>query len=86
MKELNGKPLIEYPCNWAYRVIGKDERKAYLAIEEVIQNQEYSVSPSNTSSKGNYISLHIEMEVHSEENRDSIFRTLKAHEDIIMVL
>lgn len=86
MKEIQGKPIIEYPCQWGYKVISKDHEKALQAIEQTIQTLTYEVTVSNTSKTGKYVSVHVELEVHSEEIRDSIFHGLKSHEDIIMVI
>jgi putative lipoic acid-binding regulatory protein len=56
------------------------------AIEEVLQDNRYTLEKSNTSSKGAYISVKIELVVETEDIRNSIFNDLKQHDHIKMVL
>lgn len=86
IEDLEGKPGIEYPVNWVYKVIGIDFETVKQAIAEVITDKEYSVDNSNISSKGAYVSVKIELVVENEDIRDSIFNELKQHQNIKMVL
>lgn len=80
------KLKLEYPCPWEYKVIGTDEVSLRQAVTEVIGLREHTVSLSNTSSRGKYRSLRIELIVISEQQRTGIYHALKAHPNVIMVL
>jgi len=80
------KPIINYPCDWQYKVIGTDLDELIKAIEIVADGMEYKISSSNVSSKGNYFSINLKVFVTSEVIRDIIFEKLKANEFVKMVL
>jgi putative lipoic acid-binding regulatory protein len=86
INELDEKLELEYPCNWCYKVVGEEREKLETAIREVVLEREHSVSHSNTSRSGKYISLNLELLVHNEEDRQFIYEALKAHQNIRMVL
>lgn len=80
------KPEIEYPCRWSYRVIGSDESSIRAAAAEVMGQEEYGLRLSRSSSGGRYISLALEAEVATEEQRLSVYDRLCAHPAVVMVL
>jgi len=80
------KPIINYPCDWQYKVIGTDLDELIKAIEIVADGMEYKISSSNVSSKGNYFSVNLKVFVTSEVIRDIIFEKLEANEFVKMVL
>ena len=82
----NKKPQIEYPCKWPYKIIGKSVEEMINAVEEVVVDLEYDLTPSNISRKGKYFSLNISVVVPSEIVRDLIFQKLSAHPAINFVI
>jgi putative lipoic acid-binding regulatory protein len=80
------KPIIEYPCDWSYRIIGTDEQLLRKAALDCLGNIDYSISVSNYSSSGKYISLNIETVVSSESARNRIHASLGRHSCVKMVL
>ncbi len=80
------KPQIEYPCQWAYKVIGSDVNKILLAIETAAMGLSYDVSPSNVSSNGKYFSLNLKLEVPNETVRNLIYEKLGNSPDVKFVL
>ena len=80
------KPQIEYPCEWAYKVIGSDVNKILLAIDTAAMGLVYDVSPSNVSSNGKYFSLNFKLEVPNETVRNLIYEKLEKSPDIKFVL
>jgi putative lipoic acid-binding regulatory protein len=80
------RPEIEYPCEWSYKVIGKDVDKILEAIEDASSGLKYDVTPSNISRNGNYFSLNFKIEVPSEFVRDLIYQKLGKNSHIKMVL
>jgi len=84
--ESSRKPILEYPCRWAYKVIGSDKKEMEKAIGKIVQGCECTVTPSNTSKTGKYHCLNLEMLVDDEGHRTGIYDKLRGHPAIKMVL
>ncbi|PAF53072.1 DUF493 domain-containing protein [Helicobacter sp. 13S00482-2] len=82
---LEGKPEINYPCEWEYRIIGEDIAKIQEAVFEIAPRK-YDLQEKNKSSKGRFVSLHLKILVNNEEERNHIFCALKNHKEIKMVI
>lgn len=82
----NKKPQIDYPCKWPYKIIGESVEEMIAAVEEVLINLDYDLTPSNISRKGKYFSLNIIVDVPSEIMRDLIFQKLSKHPAIKFVI
>ena len=80
------KPIIEYPCEWSFRIIGTDKEHLKKAAAMSLGTADYRVSMSNKSSRGTYISLNIETVVPNEEARNQIHALLANHPSVKMVL
>lgn len=79
-------PHIQYPCPWTYTLIGLDEEDMLLHIGSVLKGRPHKVQYSKRSAQGKYHSLHVELQVESEEDRNHIFNELKKHPGIRMIL
>jgi putative lipoic acid-binding regulatory protein len=87
MIDLNDQKLeLNYPVKWGYRVIGKDEGEIILAIEQICESREYKYNRANQSSKGKFLSFHLEVLVHNDDDRTELFQSLQSHEKINYVL
>ena len=84
--EPDRKPVIEYPCNWDYRVIGEDEHKLRIAVAGIAGNVPYMLTRGNISKKARYLSLQLTIEVRDENERNQLFESLSQHEDVKYVL
>jgi uncharacterized protein len=82
----NGKPEIEYPCLWLYKVIGKDPKSIRDAIVAACPSIPVRISPSHSSSQGTYLSFNAEIEVKDEPMRLAIYQSLTSHPAIKFVL
>ncbi|MEA2073929.1 MAG: DUF493 domain-containing protein [Campylobacterota bacterium] len=80
------KIVLEYPCNWCYKVIASEEAALKQAIRDVIDEREHKVTSSNKSKTGKYTSMNLDLLVHNEDDRTFIFEALKKHQAIKMVL
>ncbi len=80
------KELIEYPCQWKYKIIGENLEDMLNTIDDTIEGLEADLSPSNISSRGKYYSLNLTVLVESQEQRDSIYQTLNLNSNIKFVL
>ncbi len=81
----NEKASIDYPCEWAYKVIGSDKESVHNAVASVIQDSEYLINDSNTSKTGKYLSFNVTVIVNDEAFRNMIYQAFKEHADIKFV-
>ncbi len=80
------KPDIQYPCLWAYKVIGEDCTLLKEALVNACAPLETKISHSQSSRKGKYHSLQAELTVPSEEVRLAIYQRLQDDPAIKIVL
>ena len=86
INEMDKKVQIEYPCEWKYKVIGEERELIEEAVKSIMGERPYSCTFSKTSNKGSYHSYELKALVHNEDDRTEIFRQLKKHDDLKMVL
>lgn len=85
--DLEGKkPEINYPTKWEYKIIGSNVDEMIKAVESIVEDLEYDITPSNISKKANYFSLNVSVVVPSETVRDKIFQNLTEHTAIKYVI
>ncbi|WP_245535149.1 HP0495 family protein [Sulfuricurvum kujiense] len=86
INETTQKLELEYPCNWCYKVVAHERAGIEIAALEIFTERRYTLTPSNSSKSGKYISMNLELLVHNEDERTYFYETLKAHPHIKMVL
>jgi len=82
----NYKLELEYPCRWTYKIIGSVKEGLRQAVEEVIGDLEHTLTLSNNSKTGRYLSLKLDIVVQSEAQRVGIYQALSEHRAIKIVL
>ena len=80
------RPEIEYPCEWGYKIIGRDRDALEAVICAIMGERNYTQREGNSSSKGNFHSLNMRCVVQSEEDRNTIFKAFQDHDDVKMVI
>jgi putative lipoic acid-binding regulatory protein len=80
------KPLIDYPCQWSFKIIGMDEQSIRKAVADYMGNVEYSITRSNISSKGKYVSVDFKTTVINESERNQIFTYLQKQPSVKVVI
>lgn len=80
------KAEIRYPCRWEYRLIAVDKHAALRAVKEVVCERAYTLRESRRSKSGKYLSIMLQLTVHSEADRLELFETFRNQDTIIMVL
>ena len=80
------KPKIDYPCLWQYKVIATDVQLVRKVVEEHLGDAPYSFSESNRSSGGEYVSMNVELTVHSDYHRLRLYEVLAAHPAVKVVI
>lgn len=86
MKQLEGRPEIEYPSPWTFKLIGREEDDMREAVATIVGDHAYSLTFSNQSAKGKYCSLNLDMVVLNEPHRLNTFEALMQHQSIQIVL
>lgn len=85
MRHIEGKPEIHYPCLWEFRIIGEDKQDLERIVGELVAKP-YTLDEKNHSSKRRFVSMHLSVEVESEEERNALYQSLSTHKAIKMVL
>jgi putative lipoic acid-binding regulatory protein len=80
------EPIIQYPCEWSYRIIGTDEQALRQAASESLGILPYSMTLSNQSPGKKYLSMNIEVTVETQAMRDQIFSALEKHPAVRFML
>jgi len=77
---------LNYPCNWTYKLVVLEKTNIKMTVKEVVLQREHTVIESKTSKKGKFKSYTLELLVHNEDDRKTLFEVLGNHNDIKMVL
>ena len=80
------KVELEYPCNWCYKVIGESMEGIEEAVKEIVDEREHKLTHSNKSKGGKYTSMNLDMLVHNDDDRQTIYEELKKHKNVKMVI
>jgi putative lipoic acid-binding regulatory protein len=80
------KAKINYPTTWKYKLIAKKQEHIEDVVSGTIIEKSYKLTASNSSSGGKFISMNLEVQVVSEEERLYFFKQFETHEDIKYVL
>lgn len=80
------KPVIDYPCAWSYRLIGRSAEVVEAAVRRIVAGTDYRLDSSNTSATGKYVAVKLTVVVQHEGHRLEIGRRLKADDAILYVL
>jgi putative lipoic acid-binding regulatory protein len=80
------KPDIDYPCEWTYQLIGLSRADVRRAVEGILGEVEHTLETSRTSSRGKYCSMRLLVTVDSDYTRVQLFKRLRNHDHITMVL
>jgi len=86
INEIDQKLELTYPTDWHYKVVGAEREKLEQAVRDVILEREHTLSHSNASRTGKYVSMNLDLLVQNEDERQFIYEALKAHQHIKMVL
>lgn len=82
--------LIEYPCDFPIKVMGRTHAQFEATIAALVQSLQPGFDPATIkarpSSSGNYTGLTIVVRVHSRAQLDSIYRALHGHDMVSVVL
>lgn len=82
--------LIEYPCRFPIKIMGRTREGFAQAILEIVQRHAPGFDGASlemrSSSAGNYLSLTATIEATSREQLDALYADLVAHPMVAIVL
>lgn len=89
-KNENPKSLIEFPCDFPIKILGKSgfdfESAVLMIIRKHIPNLPEGAIQLKPSEKGSYLSITAVVYVESQAQLDAIYQDLVASELVMMVL
>lgn len=84
------KSLIEYPCNFPIKVMGKNTLEFKDVIARVCKAFDEGFDKNaievRNSKENKYLGLTVTVRVHSREQLDEVYRTLSTHPLVSVVL
>ena len=90
MSDERGESLLEFPCAFPIKMMGRDQESFRKAAIELIESHVGEVAEESiataASSKGNFVSITITINAESQQQLDDIYRALTAHEEILVAL
>ena len=81
-----GRPQLDYPCEWGYRVIAGQESHIRLAIRQAFGGHPVKVGELRRSAGGRWCSVSVDTTVDNEEQRHAFFDRLRQCAGIRLVL
>lgn len=82
--------LIEYPCAFPIKVMGRTEPGFAQAVVELVQRHAPDFDPASvemrTSKQSRYLSLTCTVQATSREQLDALYQALCDHPQVVMVL
>lgn len=82
--------LIEFPCAFPIKVMGRDQpgfqSQIATLVQELVPDFDPQTITAKPSSKGSYLGLTVTVTVVSQAQLDNIYRALHGHEMVAVVL
>jgi putative lipoic acid-binding regulatory protein len=86
----NGESVLEFPCEFPIKIMGRDEATFHAAAREIIERHAGELAEDALrqahSRKANFVSLTVTITATSQEQLDAIYRELSAHDEILVAL
>ena len=87
MIDLNDqKVVIEYPCRWNYKAVGRDKFELKREISSAIFEKDFKISSSKASKNGKFISLNVDVLVSSDEERREVYSVISGLKCVLQVV
>jgi putative lipoic acid-binding regulatory protein len=90
MTKQEPESILEFPCQFPIKAMGKTSSKLDILIVEIIQRHVQDIPEgallSRPSKNGKYTSITITIEATSKQQLDAIYQELSDHPDVLMAL
>lgn len=87
---MSDNTLLEFPCRFPVKVVGRDEPEFHAALEAIlaehVRDRENLALSDRSSREGRFISITVTLNATSREELDALYRALSASEHVIMAL
>ncbi len=84
------KDLLQFPCSYPLKVMGRNTNRFLAVISSIIERHvaegEGVMYSSRSSSGGNYVSITATFSAQSREQLEAIYKDLNRHELVLMAL
>ena len=88
--EMDQESVMEFPCQFPIKVMGKAETDFDALVFSIIKRHVKDINEGairmRGSRNGNYVAVTVTIEAHSREQLDNIYMDLTAHDKILMAL
>jgi len=90
MEDNQQETLLEFPCEFALKVMGKANSDFDILVAEIVRKHCPDLGEGairqRESKKGNYVALTVNIVAHNKPQLDALYSELSAHEQTLMVL
>ncbi len=90
MSEAGTESLLEFPCAFPIKMMGRDSdafrRAAISLVEEHVGVLDEKAIATAKSRNGKFLSITVTIDARSRKQLDDVYRALTAHEEILVVL
>lgn len=90
MTDSENKPLIEFPCEFPIKIMGKTHADFQACVNEIFERHVTDFNEKHVkvrpSGKGNYSAITVTIQAQSQEQLDNIYIELSGHELVLMAL
>lgn len=90
MSDGHDRTLLEFPCEFPIKIMGRDEENFRRRAVELIEAHAGAVPQeaisTSTSRKGTFVSITVTITAESQEQLDRIYHALSAHEEVLVAL
>jgi len=87
---LNGDAIMEFPCDFPIKMMGRDRREFHEAARSVVEQHAGPVNDeairTAASRNGRFVSITITIRAESREQLDAIYMDLTAHDEVLVAL
>lgn len=90
MSENSTESLLEFPCQFAIKAMGKSTLDFDLVVVEIVRRHVPNLSEAAVTTRpskaGTYTAVTVMIEAASREQLDAIYQGLSDHPDVLMAL
>ncbi len=87
---LERRAILEFPCRFPIKIMGRDRPLFHEIARAIVTRHAGHIHDDAirqaASRKGNFISITITIEAISQQQLDSIYRELSAHDEVLVAL
>ena len=89
-REDGAETLIEFPCRFPIKAMGRDEFEFEAHVLQIISAHVDDIDPNDvmvrSSSKGKFLAVTVTIDARSQEHLDRVYRNLTSSERVLYVL